>query len=617
MTEKNDNYSRNFSQGPTTVTAAHQAQGLWAFDNCVVFPLPRRRLLLKSKRTDNRVVVSVEVFQILQLCRQFRTLEDHIAQIKKMNPALAERQSEISQVFNKFIEQHFMISAKDLVANLQYKGRVSHQTPLFGILVRTCDRPKQLARLVKSFAESESHHGRHYRYLVMDDSRSPENRAKNQIVVGEISKNHHLDIHYYGREEQQKRITTLISAFPEHQETIQWLLGGHEEDTRFSGGRLWNYMLLLTAGKRFLTIDDDMICQTRLAPHHQNRLEISQRQREVQFFLDRADLLARTTVSNIDPIEQSSEVLGCSIDKAIHHFSAVKLQEQAFKDLGSDQIETLHADSKILLTQCGVFGDPGTVSTSWIYELEGSARSQLVENLEAYEILRASRHLWLGSSSFHFLPTTSLLSTLTGFDNQEMLPCTSPYFRNEDHLFGTLVKALYPSSVALEFPWGLLHLPEPERTWNQESLDKPENVGVLGFLADVANNSMGNCYANDSFQRLTFLAETYLGLADANEDVLTAGIEENLIHARVGKVNHLQTQLDTYQNQPPYWASDVKRLLLAGSNALVHREEQLIPEVAAGSERAVQVALVRTMLRQFASALKIWPLLWNFCKENS
>lgn len=618
MTEKNNgiNYSWNFSQGSTVANAARQAQGLWAFDNCVVFPLPRRRLLLKSKRTEKRVVITAEVFQILQLCRQFRTLEEHVALVKKMNPALAERQAEISQIFNKFIEQGFMISAKDLVASLQYKGRAAHQTPLFGILVRTCDRPKQLARLVKSLAENESHHGRRYRYLVVDDSRNSENIAENQALVGRISKDHGLDIHYHGREVQQKLIATLSGAFPEHQGIIQWLLGDHEEDTGFSGGRLWNYMLLLTAGKRFLTIDDDMICQPRLAPGHQNSLQISEKQRDVHFFLDRADLLEKTSLSTIDPIEQSSEVLGYSIEKAIHHFSAVKLQEQSFKDLGSDQVETLHADSKILLTQCGVFGDPGTVSTNWIYELEGEARAQLVASLETYESLRASRHLWLGSSSLHFSPTTSLLSTLTGFDNQEMLPCTSPCFRNEDHLFGILVKALYPNSLALEFPWGLLHFPEPERTWSQEALDRPENVGVLGFLADVANNSMGNCYANDCSQRLTFLAETYLGLADANEGVLEAGIEENLIHARVGKINHLQAQLDTYGNQPSYWANDVKRLLLAGSNALVNREERLIPDVVASDERTAQVALVRTTLRQFGSALKVWPRLWNFCKDD-
>lgn len=609
------NHSWNISQDFSTAT--RQARGLWAFDDCIALPLPRRRLLLKSKRTDNRVVVDTEAFQLLQLCRQFRTLEEHIAIVKQVKPALAEHRPEIAQIFNQCIERGFMISAKSLIAGLQQRGKAPYQAPLFGILVRTCDRPKQLARLMKSFAEHQVHHGRRYRYLVMDDSKNSNHLAENQAVTERLRKEAGLDIHYHGWEQQQKLITALSSAFPEQQEAIQWLLGGSREDGEFSGGRLWNYMLLLTAGKRFLTIDDDMVCQPRLAPGHQNSLEISGRQREVHFFLNRDELLANTAVSNLDPIAQHSDILGGSIGATIRNFSAIKLDEQAFKHLSSEQADTLHADAKILLTQCGIFGDPGTASNHWVYELEGEARSQLVANPEAYEVLRAGRHVWLGSSSFHFLPTTSLLSTLTGFDNQQMLPCTGPRFRNEDHLFGTLVKVLYPTSLALDFPWGLLHFPEPERPWRQENLDQPESVGVLGFLADIASNSMENCYASGGHQRLTFLAETYLALADASDTVLAAGIEENLLHARVGKINHLQAQLDIYHSQPSYWANDVKRLLQAGSNALINREDRLIPEASAGGERSAQIALVRTTLRQFGSALKIWPQLWKFCKENN
>ncbi|ADJ27859.1 hypothetical protein [Nitrosococcus watsonii] len=613
------NYSWNFSQDYNTAATAttHQERGLWAFDHCAVFSLPQRRLLLKSRHTDSRLVVSSEVFQVLQFCRQFRTLEEHMAVVKRMNPALAERQSEISQIFNKFIEQGFMISAKTLVTKLQHKERNFSQSPLFGILARTCDRPKSLARLIKSFAENEHHHGQRYRYFVVDDSRSLENITKNQALIEQAKKKEGLEIYYHGWSEQQKLIAALLGAFPEHEESIQWLLGKNTENGRFSGGRLWNYMMLLTAGKRFLAIDDDMVCQPRLAPDHQNRLEVSERPREVRFFLDRDDLLTNTTVSPIDPIEQHADVLGRSMGAAAHHFSAVKLEEQSFKDFRREQMDALRADSKILLTQSGILGDPGTVSTDWIYELEGEARSQLVESLESYQVLRASRYLWLGTSSFHFLPDTSLLSTLSGVDNQQMLPCTSPYFRNEDHLFGGLVKALYPTSLALEFPWSLLHFPESERVWNQAVLDKPENVGALGFLTDITSNAMKNCYANHAWQRLTFLAETYLGLANGDVAVLEAGIEENLLHARVGKVNRLQAQLDAYQGQPSYWAEDIKRLLQAGSNALVSRENRLIPDAAPDSGRTDQVVLVRTLLRQLGGALKVWPLLWRFCQENT
>src|SRR5699024_8283050 len=121
-------------------TASDWPQGLWAFDDCVVFPLPARRLLLKSSRTGQKIVISSEVFQLAQLCQQFKSLEEHATLIKKVNPALTERQAEIGQMFNGFIEQGFMISAKDLLLTLQSSDEIKPLEPLFVIVVRTCDR---------------------------------------------------------------------------------------------------------------------------------------------------------------------------------------------------------------------------------------------------------------------------------------------------------------------------------------------------------------------------------------------------------------------------------------------------------------------------------------------
>jgi hypothetical protein len=271
----------------------------------------------------------------------------------------------------------------------------------------------------------------------------------------------------------------------------------------------------------------------------------------------------------------------------------------------------------VLLTQSGVFGDPGTFSTSWIYDLDGESRAQLVEDPEAYVKRRISRHLWLGTSSLRFSPDTSLVSTLTGIDNQKILPPSSPYFRNEDYLFGTLVKFIVPDSLALEFPWGLLHFPEPERIGNEQVLDKPESIGLLGFLADIANNTAKRCYASEARGRLHFLAETYLSLADADSKVLEEGIEENLLHARVHKINSLHSCLNTYRNLPKYWADDVHRLLQANSHALMSKEgQELFSEISAYQNREKQLSMTREMIAQFGKGLKVWHLLWKYCEEN-
>src|SRR5699024_5405143 len=102
-------YSWTFSQKQNSAPTYNEPQGLWAFDDCAVFPLPARRLLLKSNRTGQKLVISSKVFQLAQLCQQFKSLKEHAIAIKKANPELTDRQAEISQMFNQFIEQGFMI----------------------------------------------------------------------------------------------------------------------------------------------------------------------------------------------------------------------------------------------------------------------------------------------------------------------------------------------------------------------------------------------------------------------------------------------------------------------------------------------------------------------------
>jgi hypothetical protein len=139
---------------------------------------------------------------------------------------------------------------------------------------------------------------------------------------------------------------------------------------------------------------------------------------------------------------------------------------------------------------------------------------------------------------------------------------------------------------------------------------------LLGFLADVATNISKYCYASEPLKRLHFLAETYLSLADADSKVLEEGIEENLIHARVHKINSLHSHLNTYHDFPGYWADDIRRLLQANSHALMSKGQGLFSEILTYQNREKQVSIARDLLGDFGRGLKEWNFLWKYCEEN-
>ena len=610
-------YSVNYSWNsqPAVKPVEKKKQPLWALAECTVFSLPQEQLLLKLKHSDKKLVTSQEVYQLLQLCSQFKTLAEHVETILGAMPELTGKRAETVQLLEQFIQQGFMLSAEDVLAELTAQSVNDSAMPLFGVIIRTCDRPQQLERLLNSILQLHIQSDQHYHFWIADDSREIANLIQNeQLIQRFCSTDKPLKIHYYGPQQQQKFTTQLKQIFPDNTKQIEWLLEAHADKTNvFTGGRMLNHLLLMSAGQRFLLMDDDIICQTHQTPDFIEGLSVSVRHPEVTFYHSRESVCESLKQLELNPFTEHLEALGASVASSLSRF---KSNPEILQGLEGSNILKLKTSSRVMRTISGIVGDPGTFSLAWIYEMEGVTREHLLSNPEQFQQFRSNRCLWLGSASRTLSVEPALMMTsLTGIDNSQLLPPVCPWFRNEDYLFGHLCKYLYPESVTMDFPWGLVHFPEPPRHWSEDKLDQPKNAGVLAFLADIAQYQNSHCLAEHADQRLSFLAEMYLALADSDDTALAEGIEENLLHTRVATINQLQKQLETHGQQPVHWAQDINRLLKANGEALIH-SEIVVSDAHAGRDRIQQVQTVREILEQMGLSMKIWPDLWQYCQQH-
>jgi hypothetical protein len=288
----------------------------------------------------------------------------------------------------------------------------------------------------------------------------------------------------------------------------------------------------------------------------------------------------------------------------------------ALNGVSAEDAQKLTPETPVLVTRNGTFGDPGTASMTWIYQQEGKTLEHITQDQQAYKHYSGNRTTWIGSHTFRAVNENALMTTtLTGIDGSQLIPPTGPMYRNEDYLFSRLLKFAHPSSVIFEFPWGLPHLPEPARQWHAAKLDEPKTVGILGFLADVANNVQRFCIADSPQQRLRFVGETYRSLADATIEALSDGIEENLINARTVTIDTMQSLLNKHSDQPQYWLEDVQRIIDANTNQLAQADQPLFPDSGAGDTPLEQIKSCQHVLASFGDALLLWPLLWEHCKK--
>lgn len=97
-------------------------------------------------------VMTLQVLRALDLCREFRRLDDHIARIAAEIPELHGKRAAFQRVLDGLIQHRVLVSDADYAARLS-RGAAREQPPLGRVFIRACDRPDRLAYLLASLVD--------------------------------------------------------------------------------------------------------------------------------------------------------------------------------------------------------------------------------------------------------------------------------------------------------------------------------------------------------------------------------------------------------------------------------------------------------------------------------
>jgi hypothetical protein len=610
----------NFSQkssDPFAKGSEKVPMALYGREPCQTFALGERHYLLRLVRSGEEAVLDAGAHQVLSLCEGFHTLDEHARKISIRISGGDAVQARLKGLLSSFSAQGLLLPAKQLLAELTIPEGVpwTGLQPLRTRVIRTCDRPEALDRLLHGLAKLKSHEGIRYRTIVIDDSRSQESQHRNRALTFGHADSEDLAVRYHGPQEQAALVGELMAAYPESADTVRWLLAPGVRHGRPTPGRSLNHALLLTAGERVILLDDDSRLEPRPAPEQEAGLAIGAVPQSCQFFSGREEISRLPKAVDFDPFAAHGQILGLTLGEALARFPEA-LDEQSLARLDLAEGAYLSSASPVLVSVNGVFGDPGSGRSQWLYELEDDRlHRQMVASPEAYRAFTTQRHLWRGHRKTSFLLDYALMLTAgVGLDNSRPLAPTLPEGRNEDLVLGDAVKYLYPDSVAVALPWGMTHFPEPERLWDPAGLDLPIRPGIPGFLASLARVSGGLCPAQRVNRRAAFLAESYRALSDASESELRNRVVQEALAERTARVARMQANLAHRGSYAPdYWVADVQRAIAANTRSLQARGEPWQLEIGLGQAIAPKAAesYLREVLCNYADALQLWPLLWD------
>jgi len=579
------------------------ANELVAFADCELIPIGQSMMLVINRANGNQQLMNPQVIEGLKTCTNFNTIAGHAAHLAATRPELNGKQEMAEGALKNLQDAGMLLYARDVCSRLA-ESAPCPLAPTRAFVI-TCDRPAAVERLLDSLLRSAKL-SQHDALFLVDDSRDPANRAANCEAVANFNLRSAKDMFYVGVEAQQALLSGLTEALPDHAAGARFLLDPSLWEGKKTFGRSRTLCLLLSVGYRALVMDDDILCQTVLPPFNENGVGIgSGGLRKATFYPDEQAFWQAAKPADFDPLSGHASLLGSNLGQALQSANNGALEQAQLRNVNAALANVLQADSPVLVTQCGSFGDPGTGGTNWALYLGEESVQRMVQAPHGMTAALENRLNWLGSTKPNFFKMP-FMSQLTGLDNSQLLPPYFPAFRGEDSLFGAMLVAMHHHSMALEYPWSVPHVPLESR---EITMDSPiAATGGISLFSRYLTEHIDYKDSNNPEHALKRIAQDTLRIAARSDTDLILDYRKELARGHADQLHLLHGQLArTKKLGSSEWEAYLTRGIEEVQRAISQSHSPTeIPGAAANATEAEMLAEFRTMAQGFAAALAGW-----------
>jgi hypothetical protein len=590
-----------------------------AFDLCHAYRVPDGSYLLHNTVNGKRCVTMPEVYASLTRCPEFRTIDQHTAKIIRQNPDMQGQEAAVKQVFEQMLKAGIMVSGKATCDRLKTRVETSAQDTLNAepvAAIITWERPQALERLLESIIRN-CDTGSIHRLYVIDDSRRPENISLNREIVDKLSPAMNTPVEYFGQQQQQQLIRDLAEKLPEHEEDIRFLVDQSRWRNHWTAGLNRNLALLLSCGRRLVMLDDDAVCDVFDPPRPSPRITFSDDPREADFFANESEWAHLHQPINPDPIKRHMQCLGLPLAEALKVLGENHFKADSLRNANALQVSELKPDSPVLVTECGSLGCPGSARNTWLPDMAPDSLKRMLQSEQKTTHALTTRKVWSGRSHPHFAPRPNM-SQITGFDNRRLLPPYLPMIRAQDRLFGNMLDYIFPTSVTLDYPWAVPHLPLPERSWTDRHLSFKPGDSFPGYFFEKVLEEKSFCISESPRDRLLNLAAWFRDMAGAPDDILINEYRQSRLSGSAATLNRLSNLMSEAKSTPVNWQNYLRNGISQLNTDLdvASREDFTTRGFPKSLEGHELMDFWRDTWRGFASAIGAWPKIRQAASQH-
>src|SRR5712671_249123 len=558
--------------------------------------------LVRSLLDERVATISTKARVRLDLCRNFKSLDEHNLQIRNALRLPAEETEQINGTFRDLLNLGFLMPERQLF-DARNRSIAPVVPAVTSLVIVTANRPQSCGRTLNSFMKNVFEFDRTRNFVIMDDSRTDTTREHLRQLAGHMTRQYSLS--YAGLIEKEAYTAALIKTGIDPQVARFALRGKMDDELTTQGlptiGANRNHALLDTIGERIVTTDDYVLCRVTAHPNKSTHIRICSHlyPRDVWTFATREDVENLPWCTR-DVIGDHERLLGANIADVIS--DANRTNAVVLEDTCSHIVQGIVSGNAVAVaTMAGIAGDSGGNSAKWMLTCFGQIREDLLISRTVYDLALTSREILSVAPAPTITHLPFCQTSNIGLDNLNTLPPFFPIARGEDTIFGMLVMWCFPEACFAHLPYALFH--DSERGRGYDSKRQLRVAEIISFL--IASFQVPP--KADRKKALKLVGRYLEELGNSSEAEFWESVSRIVRTQQAQWMRGWQIAMSSSQEYPDYWQQDVKTMHAESAQMLADTLNFIPAELRQLYPIDVAQAKTQQIVRMAGRLLCAWP----------
>jgi hypothetical protein len=392
-----------------------------------------------------------------------------------------------------------------------------------------------------------------------------------------------------------------------------------------SAGANRNLLLLMTAGERILSVDDDMVCHTWVSPRRRDGLVIMGHDeiRDMAFHASRAASLSAVASMPEDLLRAHEALLAHSLSDLLANASAPPDLTRACGHLRSRL--SAGRPQVVTVTFSGIAGDSGTYCPGRLLFSSGSVRARLWSGEALFATAMTSREGFRIAAESVVTHTCHCAAGCMGLSNVTVVPPFPSVGRNQDGVFGVLLAAADPAALFAHVPVGVVHdsdRPSEYSVMNTPGSETGRAIVDAGRLRSAAESRLSelliafvlrlspSIVATSPGDRMRDIGDALAALGAMSPGSFVALVTDVTRETRAREFEYADKGARTPEC-PTYWRAALEGYRATLQEAMLRPDFFLPIEFHASGSLEAGYRSLRGFVRRFGRLVASWPTLWE------